>query len=115
MDNSAAIDSLAALAQDTRLDVFRLLVRHEPDGLSVGEIARQLAVPQNTMSTHLAVLRRGGLVRSVRRGRSITYRADLAGLQRLIGFLLLDCCGGRTEICAPLIAELAPCCVSQQG
>jgi DNA-binding transcriptional ArsR family regulator len=110
MEIDSAIAALGALAQGTRLEVFRLLVRHEPEGLAAGEIARQLDVPQNTMSTHLAVLTRAGLIRSDRRSRSINYRADLAGLRDLTLFLLKDCCGGNAELCAPLIAELTPCC-----
>lgn len=110
MESESAITALAALAQPTRLDVFRLLVRHEPDGLPAGEIARQAGVPQNTMSTHLAILARAGMVRSERQSRSIIYRADLDGLKALTLFLLKDCCGGSTELCAPLIAELTPCC-----
>jgi len=110
MENESAIEALSALAQPTRLDTFRLLVRHEPDGLPAGEIARLVAVPQNTMSAHLAILARGGLVRSERQGRSVIYRADLDGLRALMLFLLKDCCAGRADLCAPLIAELAPCC-----
>jgi DNA-binding transcriptional ArsR family regulator len=110
MESESAIGALAALAQPTRLEVFRLLVRHEPDGLSAGEIARQADVPQNTMSTHLAILARAGMVRSERKSRSIIYRADLDRLKALTLFLLKDCCGGSAELCAPLIAELAPCC-----
>jgi len=85
-------------------------VRHQPDGLPAGEIARLLDVPQNTMSAHLAVLARVGLVRSERRSRTVIYRADLARLQALMLFLVKDCCGGRAELCEPLLAELAPCC-----
>jgi DNA-binding transcriptional ArsR family regulator len=70
MENNTAISALGALAQGTRLDVFRLLVRHEPHGLAAGEIARQLDVPQNTMSAHLGILARGGLVRSRRPARA---------------------------------------------
>ena len=110
MDNEATILGLAALAQSTRLDVFRLLVASEPDGLPAGEIARRSAVPHNTMSSHLAILTRAGLVRSERRSRSIIYRAELAHLRDLVAFLLKDCCGGRPEICGPLMAELSPCC-----
>ena len=110
MDTDNAIDALAALAQGTRLDSFRLLVRHQPDGLPAGEIARLLDVPQNTMSAHLAVLARAGLVQSERRSRTVMYRADLARLQALMLFLVKDCCGGRAELCEPLLAELAPCC-----
>lgn len=110
MDTSSAIGALGALAQETRLDTFRLLVRHEPEGLAAGEVARQLDVPQNTMSAHLSILSRAGLVTSERHSRSIVYRADLARLKGLTLFLVKDCCGGATELCAPLIDELLPCC-----
>ena len=110
MDSYFAISGLGALAQSTRLDTFRLLVRHEPGGLAAGEIARQLDVPQNTMSAHLAILSRAGLVRSERHSRSIIYRANLDGLRDLMLFLVNDCCAGSPKLCARLIAELAPCC-----
>ena len=110
MESEAAILSFAALAQSTRLDVFRLLVKHEPEGLAAGEIARALSVPQNTMSSHLAVLARAGLVTAERKSRSIIYRANLKAFQEVALFLLQDCCGGRAEICAPLIDSLTPCC-----
>ncbi|MBI5323633.1 metalloregulator ArsR/SmtB family transcription factor [Bradyrhizobium sp.] len=114
METESAILALAALAQSTRLDVFRLLVRNEPGGLAAGEIAGSLAVPQNTMSAHLAVLSRAGLVTARRIGRSIVYRADLARFQAVMSFLLNDCCDGRPEICAPLIESIAPCCPPKQ-
>jgi DNA-binding transcriptional ArsR family regulator len=110
METSIAIGALGALAQETRLDTFRLLVKHEPMGLPAGEIARQLDVPQNTMSAHLAILARAGLVTSERHSRSIVYRVDLESLKALTLFLVKDCCGGATEVCAPLIDELLPCC-----
>ena len=110
MESEAIILALAALAQTTRLEVFRLLVRNEPDGMPAGEIARALAVPANTMSAHLSVLTRAGLIRSERRSRSIIYRADLERFRAVATFLLKDCCGGRPEICAPLVADLTPCC-----
>ena len=110
METEAAILALAALAQCTRLDVYRLLVRHEPEGLPAGEVARLLAVPQNTMSAHLGVLSRAGLVTARRTGRSIVYRADLARFQAVMAFLVNDCCDGRPEICTPLIESIAPCC-----
>lgn len=109
METNDAISALAALAQTTRLDTFRLLVRHEPEGIAAGELARLLEVPQNTLSAHLAILSRAGLVRSERQSRSIIYRADLEGLRAMMLFLLKDCCGGASELCAPLIAELMPC------
>ena len=110
MDNDLAIAALGALAQCTRLDVFRLLVRREPDGMAAGEIARQLNVPQNTMSAHLGILARARIVRSERHNRSIIYRADLDGLRELTLFLVKDCCASSPELCAPLLAELTPCC-----
>jgi DNA-binding transcriptional ArsR family regulator len=104
MDSEQAIVALAALAQSTRLSVFRLLVKHEPAGLAAGEIAKALAVPQNTMSAHLAILARAGLVMSERKSRSIIYRANLAAFQDLTSFMVEDCCGGRTELCSPVVA-----------
>ena len=109
MDQLEAISALAALGQSTRLETFRLLVRNEPEGIPAGELARAMAVPQNTMSAHLAVLSRAGLVRGERHSRSIIYRADLDHFRALVGFLMRDCCGGRSEICAPLIDEIACC------
>ncbi|QFU30930.1 MULTISPECIES: helix-turn-helix transcriptional regulator [Brevundimonas] len=110
MESEPAILALAALAQPTRLEAFRLLVRSEPDGLAAGAVADRLAVPANTMSAHLGVLSRAGLIRAQRRSRSIVYRADLDRLGDLVLFLLKDCCQGRAELCRPLLAELAPCC-----
>lgn len=110
MDNSHTIDALGALAQATRLDVFRLLVRHEPEGLPAGDIARALDVPHNTMSTHLAILARAGLVSGERQSRTILYRANLDHLRDVMLFLIQDCCGGNVELCAPLVASLTPCC-----
>lgn len=110
MESEGVILALAALAQPTRLDVFRLLVRHEPDGLAAGDIARTLAVPQNTMSSHLAILTRAKLVQAKRTGRSIIYRASLANFQEVVLFMLTDCCGGKPEICGPVIEGLTPCC-----
>jgi ArsR family transcriptional regulator, arsenate/arsenite/antimonite-responsive transcriptional repressor len=94
----------------SRNRLFRLLVKHEPKGLPAGNIARALAVPQNTMSSHLAVLSRAGLVSGRRFSRSIVYRADLTRFREVLMFMLRDCCEGRAEICAPLIEELTPCC-----
>jgi DNA-binding transcriptional ArsR family regulator len=104
MESEQVILALAALAQSTRLAVFRLLVKHEPDGLAAGDIAKALAVPQNTMSAHLAILARAGLVMSERKSRSIIYRADLATFQDLTSFMVEDCCGGRGDLCAPVAA-----------
>lgn len=110
MESEQAILAFAALAQSTRLDVFRLLIAHEPHGLPAGEIARRLDVPHNTLSTHLAVLTRAGLIGAERQSRSIIYRARLEAVTQLAAFLLKDCCGGLPDICAPLLAQLSPCC-----
>src|SRR4029077_8750915 len=115
MESEQVILALAALAQSTRLDVFRLLVKHEPDGVAAGDIARSLAIPQNTMSSHLSVLSRAGLVSAQRFGRSIVYRADLARLRAVLLFMLRDCCDGRPEICASLVESLTPCCPPKAG
>jgi DNA-binding transcriptional ArsR family regulator len=110
MESENVILALAALAQPTRLQAFRLLIKFEPEGLPAGEIASELAVPHNTMSAHLAVLSRARLVTSKRNSRSIVYSADLGVFREMMAFLLQDCCGGRPEVCAPLIESLKPCC-----
>ncbi len=102
MESEQAILALAALAQSTRMGVFKLLVRYEPEGLAAGDIARMVAVPQNTMSAHLAILARADLVTSERKSRSIIYRANLASFQTLTSFMVEDCCGGRADLCAPI-------------
>ena len=86
-----------------------MLVKHEPYGLAAGEIARQLDVPPNTMSNHLATLAHAGLVTSERRSRSIIYRAKIDTLRDLMLFLAKDCCGGREDLCVPLVEELTCC------
>ncbi|MDP1732534.1 MAG: metalloregulator ArsR/SmtB family transcription factor [Devosia sp.] len=110
MESQNAIEGFSALAQLTRLEAFRLIIRHQPDGLPAGEVARLLDVPQNTMSTHLAILTRAGLISAERHGRSIIYRAEMDKVREITAFLVNDCCGGRPEICEPLIAEITPCC-----
>jgi len=113
MENEDAISALASLAQSTRLDTFRLLVKHEPDGIPAGELARMLRVPQNTMSAHLATLSRAGLVKGERQSRSIIYRANLDTFRELTLFMIKDCCGGSAELCVPLVKSLTPCCEVQ--
>ena len=106
MKTSFAVDSLAALAQDTRLNIFRLLVRHAPDGLPAGAIARRLRLPSPTLSFHLNVLAAAELVRPHKNGRSIAYSANLDSVNRLTEFLMENCCGGRGG-CAPFSAAPA--------
>jgi ArsR family transcriptional regulator len=111
MELSRAVEALSALAQESRLKVFRLLVTHGPDGMAAGEIARALKAPANTMSAHLAILSRAGLVSGRREGRSIIYAVDIEGTRKLLAYLVEDCCGGKPGVCRPLIASaLAECC-----
>lgn len=105
METTETIEVLAALAQATRLAAFRALVAAEPDGLPAGDLARVLEIPQNTLSAHLAVLSRAGLVSAERNGRSIVYRAVLGRLAGLVDELAAECCGGHPERCGtPVIA-----------
>lgn len=114
MDTTTAIDVLSALAQPTRLAAFRTIMAHEPDGLPAGDVARLLAVPQNTMSTHLAILARAGLIGSERQGRTVVYRADIDRVRQITSYLVNDCCGGRPDLCGPLVAELTPNCAATE-
>lgn len=101
-----AVDALGALAHETRLSVFRMLVKAGPEGLIAGAIAELAGVPPSTMSHHLATLERAGLVRSERESRLIRYRADYPGMRRLLAFLMQDCCQGAPEMCADLFGDL---------
>jgi ArsR family transcriptional regulator, arsenate/arsenite/antimonite-responsive transcriptional repressor len=94
-----ALAALAGLGQATRLEIFRLLMRSEPKGLPAGTIAEALECPHNTLSSHLAILARSGLVRGTRDGRLIIYRADVEAMKSLIGYLVSDCCEGHPELC----------------
>jgi DNA-binding transcriptional ArsR family regulator len=102
MEQEGAIRALAALAQGTRLETFRLLVKSEPEGLPAGELARTVGVPQNTMSAHLAVLARADLISGQRHSRSIVYRANLRAFEDLTLFMIEDCCGGTNRLSYPL-------------
>ncbi|MEX1153367.1 ArsR/SmtB family transcription factor [Parvibaculum sp.] len=118
MEIETAIPALAALAQETRLAIFRALVRaHMPvegeGGLAAGDIALTLSVPPATLSFHLKELARAGLVTSRREGRSIVYKADLDAMLGLTGFLLDDCCQGACGTlapCAPETKSVSVCC-----
>jgi ArsR family transcriptional regulator len=111
MEINSAVQALSALGQESRLRVFRLLVRCGPKGMPAGDIAEQLKIPANTMSSHLAVLSRAGLVASRKQGRSVIYAVDVAGTRKLLAFLVEDCCRGKPKVCQPLIASaLAGCC-----
>jgi len=109
MQIPTAVEALSALAHGHRLAVFRLLVRAGTDGVPAGEIAREVGVLPNTLSTHLTILGHAGLIRSRRDGRSVIYSADYDGMRDLLGFLVADCCAGRPEICGALV-NAASCC-----
>lgn len=102
-----AVDALGALAHETRLGVFRALVKVGPNGMLAGAIAEHCGVPPSTMSHHLATLERAGLVQSERESHLIHYRADFAGMRRSLAFLMEDCCQGIPEMCSDLVSGLA--------
>lgn len=105
MDSNNAVIALAALAQASRLAVFRRLVSLGPDGALAGELAQYLDIPANTLSFHLRALHQAGLVTAETLGRNIRYRADFEHMQALLGFLSDHCCGGRPELCAPVTQQ----------
>ena len=109
MRDDEALAALAALAHPTRLSTFRLLVRHEPDGLCTGQLVEATGLTQSTFSTHLAVLAKAGLVRSEKRGRNFIQRADVDALRGLMVFLVKDCCQDRPDLRETLLAELTCC------
>jgi DNA-binding transcriptional ArsR family regulator len=99
VDTRSAVRALAALAQDSRLEVFRLLVQAGPEGLPAGEIAERLGIPSSTLSFHVKTLAHAGLVESRQDGRFIHYSADFDAMNGLVAFLGENCCGGQS--CAP--------------
>lgn len=106
MDQTAAIDVFAALAQPTRIAVFRLLVQAGPEGLPVLEISRRLNVVASTLSGHLSILKRSGVLTATRHKREIRYAANLATVNALIAFLLSDCCNGQVSNCGNILSLL---------
>lgn len=106
MKQNRAIDAFSALAQASRMGIFRLLVRTGPGGLQVGEIGRRLGIVPSTLSGHLTILRRAGLVTATRHQREIHYAADLSAVNALVGYLLADCCDGRLDNCAEILSLL---------
>ncbi|MDX2104457.1 MAG: metalloregulator ArsR/SmtB family transcription factor [Alphaproteobacteria bacterium] len=106
MEITSAVDALGALAHDTRLRVFQLVIATGPAGISAGAIAREVGVPASTLSHHLGLLERAALVRSWRQARQILYAADEPGIAALLGFLTQQCCGGRPELCQPTALAL---------
>lgn len=103
MDQNIAIDAFAALAQDSRMSIYRMLVREEPRGFPAGEISRRLDIVPSTLSGHLAVLKRAGLLKSTRHQREIHYTANIGAMNDLVGFMLADCCDGQVEHCKEIL------------
>jgi ArsR family transcriptional regulator len=101
MKKQDAVAALAALAQDNRLDVFRLLVEAGPEGMPAGEVASALKIAPNTLTFHFDRLREAGLISVRRNGRSMIYAAQFDRMNALIGYLTDNCCQGRPDQCAP--------------
>ncbi len=101
MKKSSVVAALGALAQETRLDIFRLLVQKGPSVLPAGEIGERLGLPSPTLSFHLNQLRFAGLITSRRKSRSIIYNANYKAMNDLLAFLTENCCGGRADLCVP--------------
>ncbi len=102
MDQERAVETFTALAQESRLAIYRLLVREEPHGLPVGEISRRLDIVPSTLSGHLGVLKRAGLLKSTRHQREIHYATNLDAMGDLVRFMLEDCCDGKVENCSEI-------------
>ncbi len=109
MKTTEASIALTALAHESRLEVFRLLVKESPEGLCAGDLSRMLGIPKPTMSFHLKELSFAGLIDSERLGRSIKYRLQNKKMQQLMQFLMEDCCQGRPELCLPKGSKSASC------
>jgi ArsR family transcriptional regulator len=106
MEIEQSVAVLSALAQPTRLAIFRLLMTAGAAGVPAGEIARRLDAPQNTISSHLSTLAHAGLVVGMRQGRMIRYRVDLATTRELLEYLMKDCCAGNPQVCLPLTVDI---------
>ncbi|HMO13138.1 MAG TPA: metalloregulator ArsR/SmtB family transcription factor [Pirellulaceae bacterium] len=115
METKQAVKALAALAQESRLDVFRLLVEAGTDGMSAGEISERLIIPPATMSFHLKELSATGLIEPTRSGRSLIYSLRPDVMNELLRFLIQDCCQGRPELCQPGFTYIKACCESPRG
>ena len=102
MDKDDVVAALAALAQEHRLEVYRILVQAGPSGMAAGEVASAVGIPPNTLSFHLDRLRHAGLVKFERQGRSLIYAARYDTMNALMGYLTENCCGSKPEICKPV-------------
>jgi DNA-binding transcriptional ArsR family regulator len=102
MEMKQAVQSLGALAQESRLSIFRLLVQAGPAGMAAGSIGEKLDLPPATLSFHLAGLARAGLAQSRQEGRFVIYSADFEGMGHLLAYLTEDCCGGKACVPVPI-------------
>jgi ArsR family transcriptional regulator, arsenate/arsenite/antimonite-responsive transcriptional repressor len=107
MEKTAAVSALSALAQDSRLDVYRLLVEAGPEGMPAGEVAAALDLPPNTLTFHFDRLRVAGLVTVRREGRSMIYAARYDTMNALLAYLTKNCCSGAAKKCAPAVCKPA--------
>ncbi|QDU97661.1 ArsR/SmtB family transcription factor [Lignipirellula cremea] len=104
-----AVKAMSALAQESRLEVFRLLVRSGDEGLPAGQIAEELAIPPATMSFHLKELLNANMVKQRRDGRSLIYTLNVCEMRALLSYLMEDCCAGRPELCQPDYKDASDC------
>ncbi len=107
MNNGQAVQALAALAHDTRLALYRMLVERGPEGLSAGVIAERLGIPPSSLTFHVQHLHRAGLITQRRLSRQLIYAADFRAMNGLMGFLTENCCGQGTATCAPACRPVA--------
>ncbi|MCW3477839.1 ArsR/SmtB family transcription factor [Limobrevibacterium gyesilva] len=107
METREAAEALGALAQETRLDLLRLLIARGPSGMAAGELAGALAVSASTLSFHVGALERAGLTSATRQGRNVIHAVRIAALRELLSFLTEHCCAGHPELCGDL-ARLLP-------
>ena len=113
MDILNVLQAFSALSQETRLTVFRLLIKAGPKGMTAGDISKKLEVRQNTLSTNLSILLNADLIKNEREGRFIIYSVNNDGLKNLLAFLLEDCCGGQPEQCQTLINDISSACMKE--
>jgi DNA-binding transcriptional ArsR family regulator len=110
MEDTDAVNALAALAHATRIQVFKALITAGPAGLPAGRLAEMMQVSPSNLSAHLSTLSRAGLVRVRRDGRSRIYAAELDNVASLVDFLVADCCQGHPEVCTPVVTALDQTC-----
>jgi ArsR family transcriptional regulator, arsenate/arsenite/antimonite-responsive transcriptional repressor len=114
MDHMAAVRALAALAQESRLTIFRRLVEAGPNGLAAGDIAKAAGVGPTVFSFHIKELERAGFVNASRQGRYIRYALHVEGVRQLLSFLVDDCCGGHPELCGAVFASASRICINRE-